>query len=188
MKINKNVLIAFTSGAVLFGTVGVLAGQYTATDNPFPVQLNGENVSLQSYNIDGSTYFKLRDIADVVGGFDVDFWDYSIELSKDGYVYDHSTIDYSKYIGEWTGTGHKLNIYSIDGNNVKMDMWKFSGKNTSYVFNTMEFTDLTTLVVQGEYLAYPYENYEPVALIFKFESDHITVSSEGVSDIVFYKD
>lgn len=56
---------------MLFGTVGAFASYYTATENTFPVQLNGENVSIDGYNIDGSTYFKLRDVANVVGGFDV---------------------------------------------------------------------------------------------------------------------
>lgn len=83
----KQVIISFLSGAVLFGSVGVFAGQYMATDNPFPVQLNGQSVSIEGYNINDNTYFKLRDIADVVGGFDVDFQNNTIQLSKDGYTY-----------------------------------------------------------------------------------------------------
>ena len=86
----KNVIISFITGAMLFGTAGVFAGQYIATENPFPVQLNGEKVSLEGYNIEGSTYFKLRDIADVVGGFNVDFNNNTIQLSKDGYVYNNT--------------------------------------------------------------------------------------------------
>lgn len=87
----KRTIIAFITGAVLFGTVGVFAGQYAATDNPFPIQLNGHNVSIQGYNIEGSTYFKLRDIADIVGGFDVGFNNDTIQLSQNGYVYDNSS-------------------------------------------------------------------------------------------------
>ncbi len=67
---------------------GSLAVNYTATENTFPIQLNGENVNVEGYNIDGSTYFKLRDISDTVGGFNVDFNDSTIQLSKDGYVYE----------------------------------------------------------------------------------------------------
>ncbi len=86
----KQIIISFLSGAVLFGSVGVFAGQYMATDNPFPMQLNGQSVSIEGYNINDNTYFKLRDIADVVGGFNVDFQNNTIQLSKDGYVYDNT--------------------------------------------------------------------------------------------------
>ena len=84
----KGIVFGFMVGALIFGTAGVLAGQYVATENVFPIQLNGENVHLEGYNIDGSTYFKLRDIADIVGGFSVGFNNDIIQLSKDGYVYD----------------------------------------------------------------------------------------------------
>lgn len=84
----KQIIISFLSGAVLFGSVGVFASQYMATDNPFPMQLNGQSVSIEGYNINDNTYFKLRDIADVVGGFNVDFQNNTIQLSKDGYVYE----------------------------------------------------------------------------------------------------
>ena len=94
MKIDKNNIICFVSGALLFGTVGAFASYYTATENTFPVQLNGENVSIDGYNIDGSTYFKLRDIANVIGGFDVDFSNNTIQLSKDGYEYTKSNYSY----------------------------------------------------------------------------------------------
>lgn len=78
---------------MIFGTVGAFAGQYIATENTFPVQLNGKDVAVDGYNIDGSTYFKLRDIANVIGGFDVDFSDNTIQLSKDGYEY--TKLNYS---------------------------------------------------------------------------------------------
>lgn len=87
----KNFIAGAVVGGLIFGTVGVFAGQYVATDNSFPVQLNGNNVSLEGYNIEGSTYFKLRDIADVVGGFDVGFNNDTIQLSKDGYVYSNAS-------------------------------------------------------------------------------------------------
>lgn len=78
----KSNIASFIAGAIIFGSVGVFAGQYNATDNPFPIQLNGNDVSIEGYNIDGSTYFKLRDIADVVGGFWVNFYDNTIHISN----------------------------------------------------------------------------------------------------------
>lgn len=78
----KSIIIAFTVGAVTFGSVGVFAGQYVATDNSFPININGKMVHPEGYNINGSTYFKLRDIAKIVG-FDVDFVDNTIMLSTE---------------------------------------------------------------------------------------------------------
>ena len=77
----RKFITGFICGAVAFGTVGVFAGQFIATENTFPIQLNGENVSMDGYNIDGNTYFKLRDISDIVGGFDVGFNNSTIQLS-----------------------------------------------------------------------------------------------------------
>lgn len=97
----KNFITGVIIGGLLFGTAGVLAGQYTATENPFPVQLNGNDVSIEGYNIEGSTYFKLRDIADIIGGFDVGFNNNTIQLAKDGYSYSSDNggdVDIHNYI------------------------------------------------------------------------------------------
>lgn len=77
----QGLITGVIAGIIIAVSVGVLAAQYTATDNSFPVIYNGNQVSLQGYNIDGSTYFKLRDIADVVGGFDVGFENNTITLT-----------------------------------------------------------------------------------------------------------
>ena len=68
----KNFIVGFLCGAVLFGTIGVFAGQYVATENTYPIKLNGNNIALEGYQINDYTYFKLRDIGDKVG-FNVDF-------------------------------------------------------------------------------------------------------------------
>lgn len=97
----KKIIMGFMAGAIIFGVAGVCAGQYTANINSFPIKLNGEG-----YNINDNTYFKLRDIAEAVGGFEVDFKDDTILLSKDGYEYDTK----KEYIGS------TLNIE--EGNNL----------------------------------------------------------------------
>ena len=80
MKRN-NFIAGFVSGALIFGAIGAIAAGITATPNPFPIILNGENVSIEGYNINDQTYFKLRDISEAVGSFDVDFKDGTIILS-----------------------------------------------------------------------------------------------------------
>lgn len=97
----------------MFGVAGVFAAQYAATGNPFPIQLNGQSVELEGYNINDNTYFKLRDIADVVGGFSVDFQNNTIRLSKDGYVYDDSGAPSQTNEDELLKTYAKENINSI---------------------------------------------------------------------------
>lgn len=86
----KKFFTGVLTGVLLSCSVAV-ASNYEAIVNSFPIQLNGQNVTLEGYNINGNTYFKLRDIADVVGGFTVDFNDNTIQLSKDGYSYSTPT-------------------------------------------------------------------------------------------------
>ena len=62
----KQFIIGFLSGALVFGAIGALAAGLTANINPFMITLNGDNVFIEGYNIEGSTYFKLRDIADYI--------------------------------------------------------------------------------------------------------------------------
>lgn len=54
---------------------------------------------MEGYNIDGNTYFKLRDIANATGLFEVDFQNNTILLSKDGYAYSNnvSSCSYTEF-------------------------------------------------------------------------------------------
>ncbi len=80
----KELFAGIIIGSALTAT-GAFAVQYVATDNAFPVTLNGSSVNLQGYNIEGNTYFKLRDIADTIGGFSVGFENNTITLTTDSY-------------------------------------------------------------------------------------------------------
>lgn len=75
-------IMGFVCGALLFGVVGVCAGQYVATENSFPIKLNGQGVDLKGYIINDNTYFKLRDIGKEVG-FDVNFNDNTILITTE---------------------------------------------------------------------------------------------------------
>ena len=80
----KQFLIGYIAGAVTFGAIGAFAAGLVANPNPFPVTFDGDRVFMEGYNIEGSTYFKLRDIAGIVGGFNVDFADDTIVLTSGG--------------------------------------------------------------------------------------------------------
>ncbi len=77
----KQFIIGYIAGALTFGAIGAFAVGLTANPNPFPITLNNSSISMEGYNINGSTYFKLRDIADSVGGFSVDFANDTIILT-----------------------------------------------------------------------------------------------------------
>ena len=79
----KSFVTGFISGAAAFTMAGVLAANMVTTPNAYPVQLDGKTVTIEGYNVDDYTYFKLRDIADAVGGFSVDFKDDTIVLTSE---------------------------------------------------------------------------------------------------------
>lgn len=130
----KSNIISFVVGAIIFGTVGAFAGQYIATENIYPIQLNGENITLQGYDINGNTYFKLRDISSVIGGFDVDFYNETILLSKDGYVYDKSPEAVEKMVLD---RFKKMFDISDDNPNIKVS---FQDVGDYYTINAEEYT------------------------------------------------
>lgn len=79
-KITSNIA-CFISGIIIASTVGAIAANYTATENTFPIKVNGQNAQMEGYNINGSTYFKLRDIGDKMG-FSVDFKNNTILIGE----------------------------------------------------------------------------------------------------------
>ena len=58
-------------GVLFFSAVPAIAAGVTAVLSSQPVTLNGKPVKITAYNIDGSNYFKLRDIAAVL---DIGVW------------------------------------------------------------------------------------------------------------------
>ena len=131
-------IIGIISGIVITGSMGVFAAYYTATDNPFPVTYNGNRVSLEGYNIEGSTYFKLRDIADVVGGFNVVFENNTITLTgqsastetANNTTGNKSTIQYdtSFKLDKYYSTGRWWRTTDIASFNITNTELSYSGK------------------------------------------------------------
>lgn len=77
MKNIKSITLGVLIGATATLSITALA-EYIVVPNSFPVKVNGQTVQVEGYNINDSTYFKLRDIADAVGGFEVGFEDNAI--------------------------------------------------------------------------------------------------------------
>ena len=68
----KKFICGLLCGAVLCTAIGAFAVN-SIYENPYRITVNGAEKQIQGYNIDDYSYFKLRDIADAVGGFDVGF-------------------------------------------------------------------------------------------------------------------
>lgn len=83
----KKFICGFLCGAVLCTAIGAFAVN-SIYENPYKITVNGVEKSIQGYNIDDYSYFKLRDIADAVGGFNVDFDNDTIVLSTGEQVTD----------------------------------------------------------------------------------------------------
>lgn len=76
----KKEIAAFIAGLIAATSVSVYAASVTATENTFKVTVNGTEANISGYNIGGSTYFKLRDVADAVGGLTVGFENNTITI------------------------------------------------------------------------------------------------------------
>ena len=73
MKGRFNFVIGFIIGAVIFGSTAAVAAGIVANRTTSKVFVNGTEVGVEAYNINGSNYFKLRDIGQAVD-FEV-IWD-----------------------------------------------------------------------------------------------------------------
>ena len=79
----KKFILGFITGGIICAAVTGFAVEYAVTANPYPVKVNGSETAIEGYNINDNTYFKLRDVADAVGGFDVGFSDNTITISTE---------------------------------------------------------------------------------------------------------
>lgn len=62
-KISFGVLIGF----ILAIGFNAFAVHMEVSDNKFPIFVNGEKKDVSAYNIDGSTYLKIREVAEILG-------------------------------------------------------------------------------------------------------------------------
>lgn len=77
----NQLIIGLIIGAATTLSISALA-EYVIEPNPYPVTLNGVRIDIEGYNINGYTYFKLRDVGEYLG-FGVDFYRDTIQLTGD---------------------------------------------------------------------------------------------------------
>lgn len=79
MKRFKSLICGILIGVTVTLSATALA-ELIANPNPYPVKVNGQEVQIEGYNINDSTYFKIRDVAAAIGGIDVDFVDGAVTI------------------------------------------------------------------------------------------------------------
>lgn len=79
----KKFIFGFITGGIICAAATGFAVEYAVTANPYPVKVNGSETAIEGYNINDNTYFKLRDVADAVGGFEVGFIDNTITINTE---------------------------------------------------------------------------------------------------------
>ena len=83
--------------ATVIAATPVMANEiYKAAKNKFKVMVNNREADIEAYNIDGYTYFKLRDIGKEVG-FEVDFKDDTILIDTETEQKSDETKEVKKY-------------------------------------------------------------------------------------------
>ena len=92
LPMKKNFITGFIAGGIICAAITGFAVEYAVTANPFPVKVNGQAVQVEGYNINDNTYFKLRDVADAVGGFEVGFADNTITIDTGNAVKPEPTV------------------------------------------------------------------------------------------------
>lgn len=76
----KKFILGFIIGALLFSFAGVFAAvELNVIPNPFPVLIDGVKTEIEGYNINGSTYLKLRDFEKA--GLGIDFVDKQVVIT-----------------------------------------------------------------------------------------------------------
>ena len=77
---HKEFIIGIILGGIIFGSISIFANEvFNVSVNPFKITVNGNEKAIEGYNINGYSYFKLRDIGEQVG-FSVDFNDNTIVI------------------------------------------------------------------------------------------------------------
>lgn len=78
---HREFIIGIILGGVIFSGVTISADTIlNVITNPFKIKVNGVEKFIEGYNINGNSYFKLRDIGEQTG-FDVDFKEDTIMIN-----------------------------------------------------------------------------------------------------------
>lgn len=114
MKNIKSITLGILIGTITTLSITALA-EYIVVPNSFPVKVNGQTVQVEGYNINDSTYFKLRDVAAAVGGFEVGFEDNAIVVNTPNKPTPEPTVEPTVSADITIIKGEDGNDYTSDG-------------------------------------------------------------------------
>jgi hypothetical protein len=117
--INKQTIVMFIFGIVISSTSFVVATNIVTNPNPFPVIKDGKEVVVDGYNINGSTYLKLRDVAGLVDT-NVEFKDKKIYVGNNIIKEDYTEI---KYLDQFSGVQYNNQIYLSTSPELQNNLW-----------------------------------------------------------------
>lgn len=145
----KRFVIGLLTGIILSGTIAFGINELNIYENPYPIRVNYVDKDIKGYNINDSTYFKLRDISDALdNSFSVDFHDDTI------FINNRDTSSYKSYIGAYNSKGgslgfdFRLAIYDADDRNITFSyMYDKPGFGYDMLMGT--FTDMDVAVAKG---------------------------------------
>ena len=128
-------------------SASALAAGGTATPTASTVYINGEQKDFEAYNIAGSNYFKLRDLAYVLSGTEKQFevgYDNSTKAITLTNGAPYTSVDGDMVQGDWkpkTATPTASKIY-LDGVELKLTAYNISGNNFFKLRDLMEALDV----------------------------------------------
>ncbi len=115
------------------------------------VVINGNNVDLDAYNIEGSNYFKLRDIAMILNSSNKNFnvtWDganNAINLQANTkYIPVGGELSVSNTLTNKNATSTKSNIY-LNGNGVDLEAYNIANNNYFKLRDLLEYLNIDVL-------------------------------------------
>lgn len=191
----KKFITGFLCGAILCGVFSVFAVN-SIYENPYKILVNGEEKYIQGYNVDDYSYFKLRDIADAVGGFTVDFQNDTIQISKDGYKYTdglayytanpktHWALNYGKLFGrEYYYKGDTdYGLESNGANDVYYHQYIYNEGLANTYAEALQALGFNMYVqeepIQFTYDGNTYTSLQQGAQVFEKDGNYITLEKE----------
>jgi hypothetical protein len=187
----------FISGLVvgIIISVSIVAiAEFNIGANPFPITFNGNPVEIEAYNINGRTFFQLRDIGAVVG-FDVDFVDDTIVMSTD-------TTDIFLPLSSNHRDGSAQEQDSvISQENLTSIRRTIGGQELIGVLYNgrgyFSFSELWSIYITNEQASFDgvFDGVEPIMLIFGFSRNYGTFDmdivfsfNENMSQLMIHQD
>jgi len=77
----RKFILGFLLGALMFGTLTLMASDRSIVPNPFRILVDGQERQVEAYLIDGRTFLQLRGIAELLDNVEVDFVDGEIIIN-----------------------------------------------------------------------------------------------------------